>query len=335
MSGLRCTSFHSVKGGVGKSTLSTLMAVWLARSRRDVPVYLVDMDLTGTSLGDALPIEPPRWEGVEAKGVLDLLAVPTGFHQRTTLPELIDAREERPDPTTVVGVPFLNDFLLFATPEWNEQRDVPLRSLSWRMVEGPENLHVLPSSALPRDLEQTLPVIYDEEHAAFLEARLEHLLDAIVTSDDEAMVVFDTPPTIPGLSRSVLSLGLRLGRKRKISLEDSEDGYIPARLRKVALTWRAFLVTTPDWQDLRAAERWLGMVREEEAEVIRPLLNRVPVGNPQQVAELIDLALEHAVNPSLKKALRVEEDPGLQLFREEKTPPVLEALMQRVLGEDP
>lgn len=46
---LRCTSFHSVKGGVGKSTLSTALACTLARRHPEDPVVLIDMDLKGGS----------------------------------------------------------------------------------------------------------------------------------------------------------------------------------------------------------------------------------------------------------------------------------------------
>ena len=52
-------SFHSVKGGVGKSTLSTRCALALARKRPERRVYLVDLDLTGTSLADGLPLRAP------------------------------------------------------------------------------------------------------------------------------------------------------------------------------------------------------------------------------------------------------------------------------------
>lgn len=46
---LRCYSFHSVKGGVGKSTLSTFLALGLARRHPEAQVVLIDLDLTGMS----------------------------------------------------------------------------------------------------------------------------------------------------------------------------------------------------------------------------------------------------------------------------------------------
>lgn len=333
MSGrLRCASFHSVKGGVGKSTLSALAAVWLARARSDRPVYLVDMDLTGTSLADVLPLRPPSW-GADEGAPLPLHAAPAGFHDRERVQDLLDLRAEREDAAPAVGVPFLNDFLLFATPSWDEQREMPVRSVCWQLAGGPENLHVLPSSALPVDLERTLPVIYDEEHAAFLEARLEHLLDAIVDRDGEAAVVFDTPPTIPGLSRSVLSLAFRLSRTPKTPLEEGESGYMPHRLREADLTWRALLVSTLDLQDVRAAERWLSLVTEEERKVILPLLNRQPAGDRLQIEEMVRRALEHVPNPLFERALEVKEDLDLQFFRGEREPPLRDELIRHLLGE--
>lgn len=332
MSGrLRCYSFHSVKGGVGKSTLSTVAAVQIAAAKPDVPVYLIDMDLTGTSLADVLPIEAPCWSGVAREAPIDLLSEPGGFHPRGELQELLGARELRDDSADVVGVPFLNDFLLFATPDWDAQKDVPITSVAWRLANGPENLRVLPSSALPDDLERTLPVIYDEEHAGFLEARLEYLLNALVPASGDVVIVFDTPPTIPGLSRSVLSLAFRLSRTPKTAL--SEDGQMPFRLKAAELDWRAFLVATLDYQDLRAAERWLSLVREDEQSVITPLLNRAPSGDRQQIETLVREALLHSANPMLLRAIPVEEDPNLQLFREERVPPVRDDLIRRLLEE--
>jgi len=328
---LRCLSFHSVKGGVGKSTLSTVAAVQIAAAEPGVPVYLIDMDLTGTSLADVLPIEAPCWSGVAQNAPINLLSKPGGFHPRGDLQDLLAARELRDVSSDVIGVPFLNDFLLFATPDWDAQEEVPIASVAWRLTDGPQNLRVLPSSALPIDLERTLPVIYDEEHAGFLEARLEYLLDELVPSSGDVVVVFDTPPTIPGLSRSVLSLAFRLSRTPKTAL--SEDGQMPFRLEEAELDWKAFLVATLDYQDLRAAERWLSLVPEGDQSVITPLLNRAPSGDPQQVEALVREALLYSANPMLLRAIPVEEDPSLQLFRGERVPPVRDDLIRRILGK--
>ncbi|WP_437780660.1 P-loop NTPase [Sorangium sp. So ce1097] len=346
---LRCYSFHSVKGGVGKSTLSTLTAVALAEAHPEARVYLVDMDLTGTSLADVLPLEAPRWAGVGPGDPIDLLQRPDTFHERNDAIDRIEERGAAPaDAEDAIGVPFLNDYLLFRTPDWDEERDVPPAAICWRMEHGPDNLRVLPSSALPRDLSRALPVIYDEEHAAFLEGRLEYLLSALLPDTDETFVVFDTPPTIPGLSRSVLNLALRLSREPKTPL--SEDGFMPQALQKVRLDWRAFLIATQDYQDLRAAARWLDLVREEDRDVIRLVLNRVG-GDEQQRRELLLAALRDrpeggeprgmadpapvaSLNPLVSSPIWVEEDADLQaIFRAEKAPPALRHLLKKLRGD--
>jgi hypothetical protein len=322
MSGsLRCYSFHSVKGGVGKSTLSVLTALGLAQ--RGARVTLVDMDLTGTSLADVLPLEAPSWPGDGP--TLQLTEFPTGFHSHEDTCALMEERDElaresvqnEPDvPGAHVArcVPFLNDFLLFATPDWDAQRDMPLASVLWRLKGVPEEtLRVVPSSALPVDLERIIPVVFDENHSGFLENRLEFLLDALVPDEGEAVVVVDTPPTIPGLSRSVLSLALRLSREEKQPL--SEQGGMPARLKAAPVQWTAFLVGSMDQQDLRAANRWLSLVRDEERPHIRFLVNRVPSGDAHQVRGMLEDVLAEEANPLLLDAMPVREDPALQLFR--------------------
>lgn len=301
---LHCSSFHSVKGGVGKSTLSVLTAVALAEAHPEARVYLVDMDLTGTSLADVLPLEAPHWDGVGPKDPIALLAPPSGFLAASETSPRIESRgeAERGEPEAI-GVPFLNDFLLFKTPSWDEESDVPIDAIAWKLAQGPENLRVLPSSALPRDLEQALPVIYDEEHAAFLEGRLEYLLAAMLQAHDEAFVVFDTPPTIPGLSNSVLSLAFRLCAEPKKSL--SEDGFMPARLEDAGVDFHAFIVATPDYQDVRAARRWLDRVRDEENDVVQFVVNRAS-GEPQQRQDELDKALRL---PSASGSARGPADP--------------------------
>jgi hypothetical protein len=341
---LRCYSFHSVKGGVGKSALSTLTA--LAWAETGAPTYLVDMDLTGTSLADVLPLVPPKLEHKE-DGTLDLLGGAKGLCDEEEGRERVAIRQEsltRPDP---IGVPYLNDYLLFATPDWSEERDVHPSSLVWRMAGGPEALHVLPSSALPRDLERILPVVLDEEQGGFLEARLEYLLDALVPDEGEAVVVFDTPPTIPGLSRAVMSLAIRLGRGEgaKGALSEDEEPP-PKRLAEAPVWWTSFVVSTPDLQDMRAAARWLGLLKDEEREVVRWLINFAPAGaGSNRDAWLRDVlsvgrpavqtALAASAGPAgarmitgseildeelLRSITWVEQDEAVRIFRDGGTP---------------
>ena len=334
MSGmLRCYSFHSVKGGVGKSTLSTFVAHGLARQGRDV--VLIDLDLTGTSLSDVLALEGPRWVGDE----IDLRSPPgAGFFDRA---ETLARIRER-DPTAMkLQVPFLNDFLLWSDPDWSTERDVVPEALSWRLQGGPEMLRVIPSSALPADLERIIPVIFDEEHAAFLEARIEVLLDALVPEEGERVVVIDTPPTIPGLSRSVMSLALRLGSEPKRALADDE--YIPERLRANPVSWRIGIVVSRDRQDLRAAERWLELVDAADDRLFKLIVNRVPSGESEQIqAELFGgslgpgggAPLSFPTLSSFGEPMLVPEHAGLQFFqREGALPSDIAELLAELAGE--
>jgi len=340
MSGrLRCYSFHSVKGGVGKSTLSIATAFGLAQ-RHGAHVTLLDMDLTGTSLADVLPLEAPGWPDrpdTDEASALDLLTKPSSFHPlkdtRTRMARrdeearrLADTEPEKEEPAGEVvletrGVPFLNDYLLFATPSWDEQRDVPPESLYWR-VAGHEDLplRVIPSSALPADLERILPVIFDEAHSGFLENRLEYLLDAMVPSEGEHIIVVDTPPTIPGLSRSVLSLALRLSAHPKRPL--SEQGGMPPRLAEAEVSWTAFLVATEDHQDLRAANRWLSLVKDEERPHFKFLINRVNNWDPVQLKAQLKTVLQEESDVLVEDALFVKDQPELQFFRGETAPTI-------------
>ncbi|HSP80932.1 MAG TPA: hypothetical protein VLQ93_20570, partial [Myxococcaceae bacterium] len=221
------------------------------------------------------------------------------------------------------GVPFLNDFLLFATPDWDAQQEVDIKAMLWRFQGGPqESLRIIPSSALPSDLDRTIPVIFDENHSGFLEGRLEYLLDALVPDEGEAVVVVDTPPTIPGLSRSVLSLALRLSRDEKQPL--AEDGFIPERLQAARVDWTAFLVGSMDLQDLRAANRCLAQVGEEERPYVRFLVNRVGPSDAQQLQDTLRKRIGNEPNPLLNAARMVPEERSLQFFRSESVPRVPE-----------
>jgi NUBPL iron-transfer P-loop NTPase len=330
---LHCYSFHSVKGGVGKSTLATLLASGLAR---DMPTTLVDMDLTGTSLGDVLPLEAPRWSGAMR------LAEPPdgGFHDRDQTRECIAKRGGAPK-SALAEPPYLNDFLLYADPEWDISADMHTDSLGWRMRGADKNLRVFPSSALPRDLERILPVIFDEEHAAFLEGRLEFLLDGIVRHSapdvTERAVVFDTPPTIPGLSRTVLGLALRLGRADKRPLAD--DNFIPAALERAEVRWTIFVVVTMDMQDLRAANRWLELVQPDEERFFRVVVNRV---SAQIEPDRIDAEIERKVldrpawalgETPLGDSYLAGEGPLFPMFRIRRIP-VEDAARIRFFGEE-
>jgi len=321
---LRCFSFHSVKGGVGKSTLSSLCAA-SAAATGDRPVTLIDVDLTGTSLSDVLPLRAPV--AVEdADGRLDLTRPPTGFHGRFESRQRIEDRGAPDMGSSPRGVPYLNDFLLYQPQRWEDREQLCIDALEWDIEGGDENLKVIPSSALPADLEEILPVVYDEEHSAFLESRLEHLLAAIAERTDHTVVVLDTPPAVPGLSRSVLSLAIRLGLDGKREL--SADGGTPQILLDIPITWTAFLVLTPDVQDLRAGARWLDAVGPDEEPVVRVVINKAPDADPTQRDTLLQAALAEigSAHSLFGSAAWVPLDPELGFFEQEGGPPPEAAL---------
>lgn len=355
---LTSLSVHSVKGGVGKSTLATLAAVSLAR-RTGRPTWLVDMDLTGTSLADVLPLVAPAWSAQGVDERLTLERAPDHFHDVETTRAQIERRATRPEPMRF-DVPFLNDFILHATPSWSQENELHPKSLGWQLRGGPPSLRVLPSSALPGDLDRILPVIFDEERSAFIEARLEWLLAKLLEDDGDLCVVFDTPPTIPGLSRSVLSLAHRLSTEPKQELADDEG--MPNALLNAVVRWRAYLVATLDHQDIRAVARWLDRVPVHEPPVVEVLINRVERsdtagatlhtilrGDPsgptglQPSVEAVDVA-NAAATPrnSLDARLRdprfIEENPLFAIFKTVNTPEdqgALDHLLATWLAEEP
>ncbi len=220
MSRLVLRSFHSVKGGVGKSTLATKSAVQLAEDHPEGRVLLVDMDLTGTSLADVLQLRAPRWVQGGGENV-PLHEASTDHWDVNESRQAVRRRDQAEDPT-LRYVAFLNDYLLYQPHDGIT--DANPSGMFWMLEGGPENLGVLPSSALPGDLQRILPVIFDEHQSAFLEARLETLLARVLRDDEDddtgelrdLYVVFDVPPAVPGLSRAVLSAVLRITAPRAV-----------------------------------------------------------------------------------------------------------------------
>lgn len=335
---LRGLSFHSVKGGVGKSTLAVVAAFQCARQHPSHSVYLIDMDLTGTSLADVLGVHAPVWSDSPAiDAALLSKRKPDGFD---LLPgdsrrrvddrnaELESDRLRAPDD---LHVPFLNDFLLYHPLDANPESQVPPEAISWQLDPSLPNLHVIPSSALPGDLDRIIPVIFDEQHAAFLEARLEALISALLErhkNESGITVIVDAPPTVPGLSRSVMSMGLRLSLDEKQPL--AANGDVPQPIQQAEVDWTIHLVTSPDPQDLRATERWCGLITSKERPRFRLVVNRHE-WSPDEFRN----ELARAVSPDpnapersdlgnliafVDSALPVSRSSGLEFFRERKSP---------------
>jgi hypothetical protein len=337
---IRGVSFHSVKGGVGKSSLATMAALQCARANPARPVYLIDMDLTGTSLADVLDLRAPRWDGDPpiTRPLLEKTE-PTDFHTLDDSRLRIDQRNnelrDRNRAPDNWYAPFLNDFLLHEPTDEARECDVCLKAIFWRFADAPENLRVIPSSATPGDLDRIIPVIFDEHHAALLEARLETLLGKLVeyNAGQDISVIVDVPPTIPGLSRSVMSLGLRLSREKKQPLAAKGD-VVPV-LRDTEVDWTIHLVTSPDPQDLRATERWLALVLDDEKPRFRVVINRHDWAKGEESIRLADaLGLLTSGDPTsadpmkalgrfepyIDDALFVADDKEIEFFRRRSLP---------------
>jgi len=67
-------------------------------------------------------------------------------------------------------------------------------------------------------------------------------------------VVFDCPRGFHGLSRTVLSLGIRLSQEPKVSL--AEDSYVPTPLDTMPVSWEATMLYRGS-QEKVGLDRWV------------------------------------------------------------------------------
>lgn len=235
-------TFHalaSVKGGVGKSTLAVGAA--LALEARGRAPFVIDADLTGTSLGDGLDLEAPELSVKD--GVLNLEAKPSGYLPREeTLRRWDGRRRADREPGNPVELPFLNDLLLLESSS-----PPPAQALAWRHRDRP-SLRVLPSSPLRPDVENALAWLYDESQQSVWIARFAELLEAIARSGELTDVIVDLPPGLFGFTQQVLGLMAHLSQPAEEWPGDLID--LPS-----AAVWRLnpLLVSSDDHNDLFCA----------------------------------------------------------------------------------
>lgn len=256
--------FCSAKGGVGKSTLAVATAKLLAEQKGPTCV-LIDADLTGTSLGDALLLRAPE-VGADAEGKPDLAKPPTG--RFLTREETIRLRRLRGSlswnsPQASPPPPFLNDALRYVGEEGDECH---VESLFWRHVDN-DKVRYLPSSPSRRDIGVALGWLYDEEEFGWIQ-RMSWLLDGMCEQMPSLTdVVVDLPPGLFGFAHQMLALTSNLEGGVPLPA-----GYPPWE-GKIAWKSNAMLVTTPDRADLIAAVEYTTRFREQAGHV-RLLLNK-------------------------------------------------------------
>lgn len=121
-------AFVSTKGGTGKTTLAVATALALAERGRRVAVY--DLDLSGSSIGDGLPLCAPEVAGED--GQVSLASPAPSLLNR---PATLRARAKRAaERQSFRYLPYLNDALLHTA----ERGEGPFPgSYAWR--RGPDD----------------------------------------------------------------------------------------------------------------------------------------------------------------------------------------------------
>lgn len=217
-------AYTSVKGGVGKSSLAVVTAQLL--SSRGRGVVLVDVDLTGTSIADAILMRAPNLS-TTPDGKLDFSSNPTSM----TCEETDRGRERRWTAGPGTSVPFINDALLFAPEE-------PIRaeSLLWTLRDQP-SVRVIPSSSASVDVAVALAWLQREDSFRWKDA-LKRVLEAVITQcQDITDLVLDLPPGLFGFAQASLIL-----------LREAFDS--TWNIDGVALRAAPRLVLSPDLTDL-------------------------------------------------------------------------------------
>lgn len=278
--------FCSIKGGVGKSTLTVACAKLLAAAGR-VPV-LIDADLSGTSLADGLLLRAPK-VAVRGDGTLDLDAPPTGEHY--TVPETWRLRDARKNTRWENHSPppaYLNDALHYEGEQPGQECRVD--AMLWAH-EREDGVAYLPSSSLQRDVQHALGWIYNGEPFAWI-CRIAWILDALLDRLPQLTdIVVDLPPGVwqGGFSHELLALASMLSRG-----ETLPEDYPPWTSTKIVWMVTPILVTTPDLNDLLPALEYVA-THSAVLPTLRPLVNRA--GSESQV--------------DLRNRLRRRLDPGL------------------------
>ena len=175
----RLFTLHSVKGGVGKTSLALAIASWCASHFKE-ETHLVDADMTGTNILDCFFPE----ENLLAELYLNdfLLATPDrylGFLGRKN--------------TALTQTEFVN---------------VP---------DGPKGLKIFPSRSDLDSIRKIVPFLSQEWHLHFFQERLSDLVHALDGTFPN--IIIDFPPGLFGFSLAGFKVGQDILRKMEKEVE--------------------------------------------------------------------------------------------------------------------
>jgi len=324
--------FCSVKGGVGKSTLSVVAAKLLAKQGK-VPL-LIDTDMLGSSLADGLALCAPV-VAETAAGLLDLEAQPTGqWYSLSGTRELRQRRrdwlERNEDNETsfegAVAPAYLNDALHYSVPD--PRRDCSVAAMFWKH-ETEDGVWYLPSSPLQVDAARAAPhaVSAGNDNDYDWIRRLAWVLDSVLEQKPEVTdIVLDLPPGTWGFAHQVLLLAGHLSRASLLPA-----GY-PIWSKRIRWLVNPFIVTSRDRNDRVVAIEYF--IEVKSVLPLLPVCNRLSVAPGSLRAEirrdlpktLQGLGIEELLRvvPELPHSLgRVFTDGNVMVEEEEEIAKVL------------
>ena len=323
---VRIQAFCSVKGGVGKSTLACLSA--MAHADRG-SVVVIDADLTGTSLADGLRLQAPDLPETE-DGHLDLTQPPADQWLSTAEQEQRRAERRRTDDENAyspIGIPYLNDALLYRPDDEEAEHDCRVDSMLWQMP-GANSIQFFPSSPLRRDTDRILGYLYNEDHSEVARRLAWIIANLLELRPETTSIVLDLPPGLYGFSIATLALlahiDARTSRDRYPDWDDmgirweidpclvvSEDSTDLFSSIEAHMEWREYLprlrmilnraTTGREEVRRRVAERFPHLGREtdlEKAVFDHPKVRRIfidrQINVPREDRESINKALRRA-----------------------------------------
>lgn len=180
---IKLYSIHSLKGGVGKSTIALMVGCYHARQGKKT--VIIDADLSGTSLVD-----------------LDIFQI-WDSKQKTWLSMEKSKIRLKDNPRSCQNN-FINDYLLCDPGKFIYY---PFLDLLWSSSFGGlgKTLFLMPSSPLSKEIKTIVPYLYEEDSLGYFRSRFEELIKSLVSQKFEVLVI-DTSPGLWGMSIGILKL---------------------------------------------------------------------------------------------------------------------------------